>query len=83
MPSGVRGKNRKFLASLQVNAAFRAFEDACDQAGGRPHWGKLHRMNAESLRARYPRFAQALAVRDALDPQRLFRNPYLTRVLGA
>jgi FAD/FMN-containing dehydrogenase len=51
-------------------------------AGGRPHWGKLHSRDAEFFRATYPRFGDFLAVRDRLDPERLFRNPYLDRVLG-
>jgi FAD-linked oxidoreductase len=51
-------------------------------AGGRPHWGKLHSRDAEFFRAAYPRFGDFLAVRDRLDPERLFRNPYLDRVLG-
>ena len=49
---------------------------------GRPHWGKMHTLGAEELRARYPRFDDFLALRDRLDPERLFRNPYLDRVLG-
>ncbi len=51
--------------------------------GGRPHWGKMHNRDAESLRATYPRFDDFVAVRDRLDPQRVFGNAYLERVLGA
>ncbi|MDI1459611.1 D-arabinono-1,4-lactone oxidase [Catellatospora sp. KI3] len=51
--------------------------------GGRPHWGKMHTQHAESLAASYPRFADFRAVRDKLDPQRVFANDYLDRVLGA
>lgn len=49
---------------------------------GRPHWGKMHTQNARSLRELYPGFGRFLAVRDQLDPERVFANPYLTRVLG-
>jgi hypothetical protein len=51
--------------------------------GGRPHWGKMHNLDADSLRAVYPRFDDFVAVRDRLDPGRLFGNAYLERVLGA
>ncbi|MFL6131041.1 MAG: D-arabinono-1,4-lactone oxidase [Mycobacteriales bacterium] len=51
-------------------------------AAGRPHWGKLHELNAAALAPRYPRFGEAVALRDRLDPAGLFRNPYLDRVLG-
>ncbi|MEU4419530.1 D-arabinono-1,4-lactone oxidase [Actinoplanes sp. NPDC024001] len=61
---------------------FRAFEDVCAALGGRPHWGKLHYRDAESLRPAYPRFDDFLAVRDRLDPNRVFTNEYLDRVLG-
>ncbi|MBB6626221.1 FAD-binding protein [Nocardioides sp. KIGAM211] len=49
---------------------------------GRPHWGKLHTMTADDLAPAYPRFADFLALRDRLDPDRVFANAYLRRVLG-
>jgi FAD-linked oxidoreductase len=58
-----------------VEEIFRAYE-------GRPHWGKIHYQNAGSLRAVYPRFDDFLAVREKVDPQGLFGNDYLDRVLG-
>ncbi|QPZ39540.1 D-arabinono-1,4-lactone oxidase [Paramicrobacterium chengjingii] len=62
---------------------FRAVEAIMRDKGGRPHWGKMHWRDAESLRESYPRFDDFVAIRDRLDPSRLFRNPYLDRVLGA
>jgi FAD/FMN-containing dehydrogenase len=53
-----------------------------DEYGGRPHWGKRHFQSAETLAARYPRWAQFAAARDRLDPGRAFRNEYTDRVLG-
>lgn len=61
---------------------FGAVEEVMLAHGGRPHWGKMHRQDAASLRERYPRFDDFVAVRDRLDPGRRFRNPYLDRVLG-
>ncbi|WEO76206.1 D-arabinono-1,4-lactone oxidase [Cryobacterium sp. SO2] len=49
---------------------------------GRPHWGKMHNLDADSLRQAYPHFDDFLAVRDRLDPERRFANRYLERVLG-
>lgn len=49
---------------------------------GRPHWGKLHTGTAADLAPAYPRFEDFLALRDRLDPDRLFANDYLRRVLG-
>ena len=62
---------------------FRAFEKVAAELGGRPHWGKLHYRDAESLAAAYPRFADFQAIRDRLDPDRVFTNPHLTHILGA
>lgn len=62
---------------------FGAVEEIMRAYGGRPHWGKLHSQTAETLRDAYPRFDDFLRVRDELDPERRFANPYLERVLGA
>jgi FAD-linked oxidoreductase len=61
---------------------FRAVEAVCEPLGGRPHWGKLHYRDADSLRTVYPHFDDFLAVRNRLDPARVFANGYLDRVLG-
>ncbi|MGF6821734.1 FAD-linked oxidoreductase [Microbacterium sp. ZKA21] len=61
---------------------FNAVEDVLLHHGGRPHWGKLHTLDAAQLRTRYPRFDDFLAVRDRLDPERRFGNRHLRRVLG-
>ncbi len=62
---------------------FRAVEEIMRAHGGRPHWGKIHYADADALREAYPRFDDFLRVRDRLDPERRFSNPYLERVLGS
>jgi L-gulonolactone oxidase len=49
---------------------------------GRPHWGKMHSLDAATLRTRYPRFDEFLAVRKRVDQDGVFANDYLDRVLG-
>ncbi|MET0860998.1 MAG: D-arabinono-1,4-lactone oxidase [Microbacterium sp.] len=61
---------------------FEAAEQILLAHGGRPHWGKMHTLDAGVLRDRYPRFDEFTALRDRLDPDRMFSNRYLTRVLG-
>ncbi|MFB7459457.1 D-arabinono-1,4-lactone oxidase [Streptomyces sp. NPDC056188] len=61
---------------------FTAAESIFTAYEGRPHWGKLHTRNAGQLAAVHPRFGEFTALRDRLDPQRLFQNDYLRRVLG-
>jgi len=61
---------------------FDAVERLMGTVAGRPHWGKLHNLDATTLRERYPRFDDFVALRKTLDPEGLFRNAYLDRVLG-
>ncbi|MCW2532946.1 MAG: Oxidoreductase [Blastococcus sp.] len=61
---------------------FSALESIAGEVGGRPHWGKLHGLDAEVLRARYPRFGEFVTLRDRLDPGGVLSNAYLDRVLG-
>ncbi|WP_327288302.1 D-arabinono-1,4-lactone oxidase [Streptomyces sp. NBC_01198] len=62
---------------------FTAVEKIMTERGGRPHWGKMHTRDAEYFRTAYPRFGEFTALRDRLDPERLFGNDYLRRVLGS
>jgi L-gulonolactone oxidase len=50
---------------------------------GRPHWGKLHTLTAADLEPAYPRWHEFTDLRDKLDPERLFGNEYLRRILGS
>ena len=61
---------------------FAAFEAIVAEHAGRPHWGKLHTLDAERLASLYPRHADFRAVRQQLDPGGLFHNAYLEQVLG-
>jgi len=61
---------------------FRAVEQVMDGFGGRPHWGKRHFQTAETLAPRYPEWDRFQAVRRRLDPDGVFANGYVRRVLG-
>ncbi|WP_343602517.1 D-arabinono-1,4-lactone oxidase [Mycobacterium sp.] len=61
---------------------FDAVEAIARAVDGRPHWGKMHNRCAGDLRPAYPHFDEFVALRDKLDPGRVFGNEYLTRVLG-
>jgi FAD/FMN-containing dehydrogenase len=67
---------------LPYERYFREVEAIMRDLEGRPHWGKLHFQDAESLRPRYPLWDRFAAVRDRLDPERRFTNAYLERTLG-
>lgn len=61
---------------------FQQVADIMDSYGGRPHWGKMHYLNAAQLCERYPRWGEFQELRAALDPDGTFRNEYVDRVLG-
>jgi FAD-linked oxidoreductase len=61
---------------------FAAVERIMRQFDGRPHWGKIHTLNSTVLGGIYPHHGDFVALRDRLDPDRTFANPYLTRTLG-
>ncbi|MGY2074958.1 D-arabinono-1,4-lactone oxidase [Blastococcus sp. SYSU DS0828] len=69
-------------AGSEPGCWFAALERIAGEVGGRPHWGKLHGLDAATLSRRYPRFAEFVAVRDRVDPAGVLSNGYLDRVLG-
>ncbi|GIL25273.1 D-arabinono-1,4-lactone oxidase [Actinocatenispora comari] len=85
--STAHGRDAAYLAvhqyvGMAYEPYFRAVEAVLRDLDGRPHWGKLHWRDADSLRATYPRFDDFVAVRDRLDPDRVFANDYTRRVFG-
>jgi FAD/FMN-containing dehydrogenase len=60
---------------------FAEIEPILRRHGGRPHWGKLHSLKARDLKALYPRWRDAMNVRESLDPHGRFLNSYLRELL--
>jgi FAD-linked oxidoreductase len=67
---------------LPYRAYFDLFESVVAGVAGRPHWGKMHSLDAARLGPLYPRFDDFRQVRAQVDPEDRFGNPYLSRVLG-
>lgn len=61
---------------------FRDVELILKQYDARPHWGKLHFRESYELQNLYPRFSDFVALRDRLDPQRVFANTYTEQIFG-
>ncbi|MEU0126968.1 D-arabinono-1,4-lactone oxidase [Streptomyces sp. NPDC006289] len=85
--STASGRDSAYIAvhlyrGTPYGAYFTAVERIMTGYAGRPHWGKIHTRDAGYLAGAYPRFGEFTAVRDRLDPGRLFANDYLRRVLG-
>ncbi|WP_133890165.1 D-arabinono-1,4-lactone oxidase [Streptomyces sp. BK208] len=85
--STASGRDSAYIAvhmfrGTPYQAYFTAAERIFTAYEGRPHWGKVHTRDAEYFSRVYPRFGEFTALRDRLDPERLFLNDYLRRVLG-
>ncbi|MFZ9358336.1 MAG: D-arabinono-1,4-lactone oxidase [Ilumatobacteraceae bacterium] len=61
---------------------FKEVESIMNSYQGRPHWGKLHFQDANSLAPRYPQWDVFQKVRNMVDPTRTFANRYTETVLG-
>jgi xylitol oxidase len=66
-----------------VRAAVRGIEEVLAPLQARPHWGKVFEMGHEALAAAYPRLGDFAALRERVDPEHVFGNAFLDRVLGA
>ncbi|MEM6629071.1 MAG: D-arabinono-1,4-lactone oxidase [Bacteroidota bacterium] len=65
--------NRTYFQDLET--IFKAY-------GGRPHWGKLNTLTSKDVEERYPKFFEFKQIQQAQDPDEIFVNSYLTKVLG-
>lgn len=85
--STASGRETVYIAAHQYHRQdavpyLRLVQETLAPFGARPHWGKLHWLDAERLRPLYPRFEDACAVRRQADPDGLFLTPYLRSILG-
>lgn len=62
---------------------FDEIEPILQRYQGRPHWGKMHSLNAGQLRMLYPKWDDFLQLRARLDPEKKFLNPYLQQLFYA
>jgi FAD/FMN-containing dehydrogenase len=65
---------------LPYDPLFRAAEALFRAHDGRPHWGKLHFLNANEIAHLYPELPAFRAIRAELDPRGMFTNDYLARL---
>ncbi len=60
---------------------FELIEPIFRRHGGRPHWGKLNSLRYSEFQTLYPRWRDAMRIREELDPQGRFLNDYLKSVV--
>jgi len=61
---------------------FSDIEPILKAAGGRPHWGKIHTLKAQTLSDLYPDFQKFLKLRQRFDPEGKFLSPYMSQLFG-
>jgi xylitol oxidase len=64
-----------------VRPAIDAVEGALAPFGPRPHWGKLFHLPPETIKQGYARWADAVALMRAVDPNGVFRNAFVDEYL--
>jgi alditol oxidase len=65
-----------------VRRAVAGIEQELVPLGARPHWGKVFEMDASVLAVVYPQLPDFGRLRDRVDPDRVFGNAFVDRVLG-
>lgn len=66
-----------------IAAVLPLLEERLLELGTRPHWGKVFSLTGEQIAASYPRMDDFRALAARMDPERVFCNDYLQRlVLG-
>jgi len=68
-------------ASTDYRPLFSLVEPIFWKYGGRPHWGKLHTLDARRLAELYPHWDDFRRVRERLDPKGRMLNEHLRRLL--
>jgi FAD-linked oxidoreductase len=80
------GRDSVFVAvhmhhALEYRKYFAGVEEIFSDLGGRPHWGKIHTKTGRDLKDLYPHWNSFQELRTQLDPNGIFLNPYLERIL--
>jgi FAD-linked oxidoreductase len=66
---------------MEYKTYFDAMEDIFKKHNGRPHWGKMHTRTAKELSQLYPMWNKFQEIRNQLDPNGLFMNDYLKKLM--
>ncbi|MGI9526146.1 MAG: D-arabinono-1,4-lactone oxidase [Weeksellaceae bacterium] len=48
----------------------------------RPHWGKMHNLEASYFEKVYPKWHDFMQIRENLDPEQIFVGPYMSRLIA-
>jgi len=85
--SPANGRDSAYIAvhmykGMPYKAYFETLETIFKAYGGRPHWGKMNTCTAKDFQKMYPDWHQFLAIREKMDPNRIFMNAYFRQLIG-
>lgn len=66
----------------EYQSYFNALEEVFKAYNGRPHWGKLNNFTTTDIQESYPEFATFMQHRKEHDPENVFVNPYIKKLIG-
>jgi FAD-linked oxidoreductase len=80
-------EDRCFIAVHMYNGMnHQAYFSYCEKIflkhKGRPHWGKIHNLNFDTLKNLYPMISEFKKIRDENDPKKIFINDYCKLLFG-
>ncbi|MCH1625478.1 D-arabinono-1,4-lactone oxidase [Ferdinandcohnia quinoae] len=67
---------------MPYESYFRDMEEIMKKYEGRPHWGKMHNRKFAELSDTYPKLPEFLEIRQELDPNGVFLNEYVKKLLS-
>lgn len=62
---------------MDCEPLFNWVNDYMKKWQGRPHWGKVNKLNKEELHQLYPQLDRFLQIREKYDPDQVFINRWL------
>jgi len=71
------------MARHDYKPLFEEVEPIFWKYDGRPHWGKLHTLGYQQLKALYPRYDDFVELQKSLDPKGKMLNSHLRHLLGS
>lgn len=60
---------------------FKAVEEICRAHCGRPHWGKMNTLTNNDVVDLYPEYSKFMEYRNTHDPDKVFSNSYLQKLI--
>jgi len=74
--------DRPYGKDVKHDQYWTAFQEIMLSAGGQPHWAKDFQLSVDQMRAMHPGWTRFVEIRQRLDPDRMFTNDKLQRILG-